>query len=70
MVKAGGSVGLSIEVILIASLGVSAVSLIVNANYTGWDATSTLLFQSVMVIIIAVAFIILILARAGYKIQM
>lgn len=66
----GGAVGLSIEVILIASLGVSAVSLIVNANYTSWDATSKLLFQSIMVIIIAVAFIILILARAGYKVEM
>lgn len=67
---AASAVGLSIEVILIATLGIAAVGLVVNANYSGWSSTTTLLFQTVLVIIIAVAFILIVLARAGYKIKM
>lgn len=65
---AGGTVGLAIEVIFIATLGVAAVGLVVNANYSGWDSTSKLLFQTVLVIIIAIAFILLVLRRAGYHV--
>ena len=68
--KSGGAIGLSIEVIFIATLGISAVSLVINANYTGWDATSKLIFQTVMVIVIGVSFLLIILNRAGYKIQL
>jgi len=68
--SSGGVVGLSIDVILLATLGVTAVGLIVSANYTGWGTTETLLFQTVMVIIVAVAFIILLLKRVGYKVSM
>lgn len=66
----GGVVGLSVDVILLATLGVAAVGLVINANYTNWDATSKLLFQTVIVIIIAVAFILLLLKRAGYSVRM
>ena len=65
----GSVIGLAIEVIFIATLGVTATSLVINANYTGWDATTKMIFQTVMVIVIGVAFLLLILARAGYKVK-
>jgi hypothetical protein len=68
--KSGGAIGLSIEVIFIATLGIAAVGLVINANYTNWDATSKLMFQTVMVIVIAVAFLLIVLNRAGYKVNL
>ena len=71
MVKTGGgAIGLSIEVFFIALIGVAATSSLINANYTGWDSTSTLIFKSVMVVMIGVAFLLIVLNRAGYKIQL
>ena len=64
-----GAIGLSIELILLATLGVTAVGMIVTANYSGFGSTTTLLFQTVVPIVVAVGFIILILKKAGYTVE-
>lgn len=69
---AGGHsvVGLAIEVILIATLGIAAMGLLATANYTGWGTVPTMMFQVVLPIIICVAFIVLILKKVGWSVNM
>lgn len=66
----GGSVGLSIEVLLIATIGVAAVGMLVTANTTGWGTTNILVFGTILPLIVGIAFLLLILDRAGYKVQL
>ncbi len=66
----GGTIGLSIELIFIATIGIAAVGLIINANYTNWDSTSKLMVQSVLVIVVGIAFILLVLKRVGYNVKL
>lgn len=57
-------VTVAIALILIATLGVAAWQLLGNANYTGVDATTTTLVQTVVGIIAAIA-VVLILLRVA-----
>jgi hypothetical protein len=65
----GGVVGLSIDVIILATLGVTAVGLLISgaANVTG--TTNILIFGTVLPIIVGVGFLLLILKRAGYEVR-
>ena len=63
-------IGIAVEAILFATLGVTAINLIANGNYTGVDATTKLIAQTVSSIIVVVAVILLFLKRAGYTIEM
>lgn len=65
----GGIIGVSIEVIFIATIGTVATGLLVNANYTNWSDIQTMMFKTVMVIVIAVSSLIIVLNRAGHKID-
>jgi hypothetical protein len=57
-------VTVSIALILIATLGIAAWQLLGNANYTGVDATTKTLVQTVVGIIAAIA-VVLILLRVA-----
>ena len=65
----GAIVGLSIGAIMVATLGMTAFQQLFAANTTGVDATVVLLAQTVVGIVIGVAFIILFLRHAGIKIS-
>ncbi len=62
-------IGLSIEVFLAATLGLTAISLIQTGNYTSWGTTEKLVFQTVLSIVVIVAMILIFLKKAGYNIQ-
>lgn len=68
MSSKGGVVGLSVDVILLATLGIAAVGLLVTANMSGWGTTNTLIFGTVLPIIVGIGFLLLILKRAGYSV--
>ena len=68
MSEKGGVVGLSIDVILLATLGIAAVGLLITANMSGWGTTNTLIFGTILPLIVGVGFLLLILKRAGYKV--
>ncbi len=65
----GGIVGLAIDVILLATLGIAAVSLLISANMTGWGTTNTMIFGTILPLIVGIAFLLLILKRAGYQVK-
>ena len=62
-------VGIAVEAILFATLGVAAIGLVQNANYTGWDATVKLMAQTVSSLIVVIAVILGFLKTAGYHIK-
>jgi len=57
-------VTIAIALILVATLGVAAWQLLGNANYTGVDATTTTLVQTVIGIIAAIAIVIVLIGVA------
>lgn len=61
-----GVVTVAIALILIATLGVAAWQLLGNANYTGVDATTKTLVQTVLGIIAAIALVILLIGVAKH----
>lgn len=62
-------VGIAVEAILFATLGVAAIGLVQSANYTGWDATVKLLAQTVTCLIIVIAVVLGFLKTAGYHVK-
>jgi len=72
-------IGIAVEAILFATLGVAALGLIQNASYmtanaTGvlnvpWDATVKLLAQTVSSIIVVIAVVLGFLKTAGYEVK-
>jgi len=63
-------IGIAVEAILFATLGVAAIGLVQGANYTGWDATVKLLAQTVSSIIIVISVILGFLKTAGYEVKL
>ncbi len=64
------AVTLFVALILAATLGVAAWQLLGNANYTGVDATTKTLVQTVVGIIAAVGTFIIILRASGIHMKM
>ena len=63
-------VGLAIEGILYATIGVLAINLIANGNFTGVDGTVQTVAKTVVAIVIAIAAVLLFLKRAGYSMKL
>jgi hypothetical protein len=65
----GSTIGISVEAILFATLGVAAISLVQEANTSTWDPTVALLGKTVVGMIIVIACILSFLKTAGYKVN-
>ena len=63
-------IGIAIEAIFFATLGITSINLIAAGNWTGVDATTKLVGTTVASIIIMIAVVLLFLKRAGYTVKL
>lgn len=61
---------MAIEGILYATVGVLAINLISNGNFTGVDGTVQTVAKTVVSIVVAIAAVLVFLKRAGYEMKL
>ena len=64
---AGSIVGMSIALIILSTIGITAMQLLFNATTTGIDASVVTLITTVVGIVFAVAVVVLFLKYAGIE---
>lgn len=64
---AGAIVGMSVALIILATIGITAMQLLFNATTTGIDASVVTLITTVVGIVFAVGIVVLFLKYAGIE---
>lgn len=64
---AGSIVGMSIALIILSTIGITAMQLLFNATMTGIDASVVTLITTVVGIVFAVAVVVVFLKYAGIE---